>query len=236
MICLFSAWALRGYTPFQTPCVGSGMHSDGNSVMLFAGKMPRVEVRRMNENGQVVVGNVTEYTAQLRPGSSSSGSSSAYASDWTDENERDDDEDYAEGDFGEDRGAGQSWERSDVSPILLYLHEVITIHSAKFVKSSHCTQSFLTAQDCHLIVIVPLFLLVTISHLTYLAVHKSRAGLASTSVVHSSFLVFQNSQVRFSLISHQSLVCALGGVSPGHGRVFRASYGRHGFREYGSDH
>ena len=98
--------------------------------MQFSGKMPRVEVRKMNENGQVVVGNVTEYnTAQSRPGTSSSGSgSSAYASDWIDENERDDDEDYAEGDFGEDRGDHQSWGRSD-APILLYLHEVITIHS-----------------------------------------------------------------------------------------------------------
>lgn len=77
----------------------------------------------MNEHGQVVVGNVTEYPAQSRPEFSGSGSSSAYASDWTDENERDLDEDYAAGDFGEDGGAVQSWGRSE-APILLYLHEV----------------------------------------------------------------------------------------------------------------
>lgn len=97
----------------------------------------------MNENGQVVVGNVTEYVSQSRPGTSSSGSSSTYASDWTDEDERDDDEDYAEGDFGEDRGAGQSWERSDV-PILLYLHEVIlkTHSSETYCTQLICTQCF----------------------------------------------------------------------------------------------
>lgn len=77
----------------------------------------------MNENGQVTVGNVTEYVAQSRPGTSSSGSSSAYSSDWSDENERDDDEEYADGDFGDDRRAGQAWERSE-APVLLYLHEV----------------------------------------------------------------------------------------------------------------
>jgi len=92
--------------------------------MELPGKMPRVEVRRMNENGQVAVGNVTEYVPQSRPGSSSSGSNSAYSSDWTDENERDDDDDYGEGDFGDDSGgARQAWERSEV-PVLLYLHEV----------------------------------------------------------------------------------------------------------------
>jgi hypothetical protein len=88
----------------------------------------------MNEHGQVVVGNVTEYPAQSRPEFSGSGSSSAYASDWTDENERDLDEDYAAGDFGEDGGAVESWGRSE-APILLYLHEV-----TKSVKSSHCIQ------------------------------------------------------------------------------------------------
>ena len=119
-----------------------GMHSDENPVMHFSGKIPRVEVRKMNENGQVVVGNITEYTAQSRPETSSSGSSSAYASDWTTENDRDDDEDYAEGDFGDDAGAGQAWGRSD-APVLLYLHEVSTIHSSKSVKSSHCIQLFI---------------------------------------------------------------------------------------------
>lgn len=99
--------------------------ADGWKVCGFAspGKMPRVEVRKMNENGQVVVGNVTEYqVTQSRPGTSgSSGGSSS--SDWmTDESERDDDADYAAGSFGDERGA---WERNDV-PILLYLHEVRT--------------------------------------------------------------------------------------------------------------
>lgn len=103
--------------------------SDGISVMERPGKMPRVEVRKMNENGQVAVGNVTEYAPQSRPGSSSSGSNSAYSSDWTDENERDDVEDYDEGDFGDDSGgARQAWERSEV-PVLLYLHEVKKNHT-----------------------------------------------------------------------------------------------------------
>lgn len=86
----------------------------------------------MNENGQVVVGNVTEYVAtQSRPGTggSSGGSSS---SDWmSDDSERDDDADYAAGSFGDELGA---WERNDV-PILLYLHEVLTCDQCK----SHCS-------------------------------------------------------------------------------------------------
>lgn len=87
---------------------------------LLAGKSPRVEVRKMNENGQVVVGNLAEYPSPSRPGSSTSGSSSSYDLDWTDNYEEDD---YAGGDTGAENAAVQAWERSD-APILLYLHEV----------------------------------------------------------------------------------------------------------------
>jgi hypothetical protein len=89
------------------------------------GKAPRVEVRKMNENGQVVVGNATgsEYTTGSRPEYSSPGSRSGYSTDWVDEGVSEDTEDFSEGEFLEGRKAGNSWDRSEV-PILLYLYQV----------------------------------------------------------------------------------------------------------------
>lgn len=75
----------------------------------------------MNENGQVVVGNLVEYFFLLRLGSFIFGLSLLYDLDWIDNYEEDD---YVGGDIGVENVVVQVWECFDVF-IFLYFYEVI---------------------------------------------------------------------------------------------------------------
>lgn len=84
-----------------------------------------MEVRRINENGQVLVGianGIESPETMSRAGSNSPSSTSGYATDWSDTDVDEDAEDYEDGE-GEVRKAGNTWERAD-APILLYLFQV----------------------------------------------------------------------------------------------------------------
>jgi len=88
---------------------------------VLTGKPLNVEIRRMTESGQVVVGNGNETTANNSSSKRSSGSISSYPAEWSDQDVDEDDEDGDES--GEGRKTGNFWEQGE-APLLLYIYQV----------------------------------------------------------------------------------------------------------------